>query len=322
MTTIGFHASHEQLPPSALLRCTEAAAEAGFDAFMCSDHLAPWSVRQGQSGFAWSWLGAALARTELPAGLVTAPGQRYHPVVLAQALATLGEMFPGRAWAACGSGEALNEHVTGDRWPPKRIRNERLRESVDVMRALLAGETVTHQGHIRVDRARLWSLPEEPPALLGAATTPETAGWLAGWTDGLITVNQPLESLREVLDTYREGSGDRAKVAVQAHLSWADDEDEALAVAHDQWRNMVFGGDISWNLETPEQFDLVGDPVSTDQVREAVIVGSDLGHHAEALRAIVELGVDELYLHHVSKDEKVQQRFIERFASDVLPSLR
>src|SRR5918998_5338600 len=126
MPVVGFHASHEQIHPTELLNAVRAAEEAGFTAAMCSDHLSPWSERQGHSAFAWSWLGSALQVTSLPFGGVTAPGQRYHPVITAQAIATLGEMFPGRFWAALGSGEALNEHVTGDAWPPKGERQERL----------------------------------------------------------------------------------------------------------------------------------------------------------------------------------------------------
>lgn len=142
---IGYHCSHEQHPPSRLLEFVRAAESAGFGAAMCSDHLAPWSTSQGQSGFAWSWLGSALQATELDFGTVNAPGQRYHPVVIAQAAATLAEMYPGRFWLALGTGEALNEHVTGDAWPDKAARRVRLRESVDLMRALFAGETVTHR---------------------------------------------------------------------------------------------------------------------------------------------------------------------------------
>src|SRR5688572_10877925 len=163
MPIVGFHASHEQLPPGRLVVVVRAAEAAGFQATMCSDHLAPWSARQGHSGHAWSWLGAALQATRLPFGVVTAPGQRYHPAVAAQAMATLAEMFPGRFWAALGSGEAVNEHVTGDRWPDKPTRDARLLECVAVIRALLAGEEVTHRGLVTVDRARVWDVPEVPP---------------------------------------------------------------------------------------------------------------------------------------------------------------
>ena len=159
MPRIGLHASHEQIPPSRLLAAVRHAEAAGFDAAMCSDHFSPWSERQGQSGFAWSWLGAALEATDLTLGCVNAPGQRYHPAIIAQAAATLAEMYPGRFWVALGTGEASNEHITGAPWPDKATRNARLRECVDVMRALFAGEVVDHDGLVTVDRARLWTLP-------------------------------------------------------------------------------------------------------------------------------------------------------------------
>src|SRR3954471_20378122 len=149
MALIGYHCSHEQFPPSELLSLASLAHRVGFRAAMSSDHFNPWSERQGQSGFAWSWLGAAMQATRLPFGVVNAPGQRYHPAIIAQAAATLAEMFPGRFWMALGTGQALNEHITGDRWIPKPERRARLKESVDVIRALFAGEEVEHnpQGH-------------------------------------------------------------------------------------------------------------------------------------------------------------------------------
>ncbi|MBW3645937.1 MAG: TIGR03885 family FMN-dependent LLM class oxidoreductase [Actinobacteria bacterium] len=318
MTTVGFHASHEQAPPSALLASVRHAEEAGFDTAMCSDHLAPWSERQGHSGHAWTWLGAALTATSLPFGVVTAPGQRYHPVVMAQAIATLGELFPGRFWAALGSGEAMNEHVTGDRWPDKPTRDARLLECVTVMRALLAGEEVTHDGLVRVDRARLWTLPERVPDLVGAAVSARTAGVVGTWADGLITINQPIETLRAVLDSFREGGGEGKPIHVQVHLSWDEDEDRALAIAHDQWRTNVFSSDLCWNLELPAQFDAAAEYVRPADVRSAVLVSSDLGEITATLQAIVELGVDGLALHHVGQE---QERFIDTFASKVLPEL-
>src|ERR687895_1730592 len=136
MPVVGLHCSHEQIPPSRLLEDARHAEAAGFGAVMSSDHFSPWSERQGESGFAWSWLGAALQATSLPFGVVNAPGQRYHPAIIAQAAATLVEMFPGRLWVALGSGEAANEHITGGGRPAKPVRERRLRECVDVMRAL------------------------------------------------------------------------------------------------------------------------------------------------------------------------------------------
>jgi len=318
MVTVGFHASHEQLSPAALLTSVRQAAAAGFGAAMCSDHIAPWSHRQGHSGFAWSWLGAALQATDLPMGVVTAPVQRYHPAVVAQAIATLAQMYPGRFWAALGSGEAINEHITGDRWPDKPTRDARLLEAVAVIRALLDGEEVTHDGLVRVDRARLWSLPERPPALIGAAVSEATAAVVGGWADGLITINQPLEALRRVIGAFRDHGGDGKRVCVQVHLSWAADDETALAIAHDQWRSNVFSSELAWNLELVSQFDAAAETVRPDDVRGPVLVSADLGWHVEQLRAIADLGVDELYLHHVGQQ---QQPFIDAFAEKVLPEL-
>jgi probable non-F420 flavinoid oxidoreductase len=318
MVTVGFHASHEQLAPSQLLGCVRHAEAAGFAAAMCSDHLAPWSERQGHSGFAWSWLGAALQATQLPFGVVTAPGQRYHAVILAQAIATLGEMYPGRFWAALGSGEAVNEHVTGERWPDKPTRDARLLECVEVIRALLRGEEVSHDGLIRVDRARLWSLPPEPPALVGAAVSEQTGRTVGRWADGLITVNQPPDTLRRVIGAFREAGGEGKPVYVQVHLSWAPDEATALAIAHGQWSSNVFSSQLAWNLELPSQFDEAARLVRPDDVRGPVLVSSDLGVHRARLAELVELGADGLFLHHVGQE---QEAFIDAFGEHILPEL-
>ena len=179
-----------------LLRDVEHAQRAGFGAAMCSDHLEPWSPHQGHSGFALSWLGAALATTAFPIGTLAIPGHRYHPVVLAHQLATLAQMFPDRVWAALGSGEAMNEHVTGARWPPKEERVNYLEESVAVIRRLLTGEETSHHGGFTVDRARLWDVPQTPPLLLGPAISASSAARVAAWADGLVTVSQPVEVLR------------------------------------------------------------------------------------------------------------------------------
>lgn len=317
MTVVGFHASHEQVHPAALLEAVQHAEAAGFTAAMCSDHFAPWSERQGESGFAWSWLGAALATTDLTFGVVNAPGQRYHPAIIAQAAATLSAMFPGRFWAALGSGEAANEHITGDRWPRKEQRNQRLAESVEVMRALFAGEEVSHDGLVTVDRARLWTLPEEPPPLIGAAVSARTAGWVAGWADGLVTVNQPIDTLKEVVGAYREAGG-TGPAALQVHVSYDPDEERALAIAHDQWRNNVVGPPVAWNLETMEEFDSLGQQVEPDDVRGAVLVSSDPKQHAAWLAELIDVGFDRLYLHHVGKE---QREFIDVFGAEVLPEL-
>ena len=317
MTTIGFHASHEQVHPTKLLDAVIHAEQAGFTAAMCSDHLAPWSERQGHSAFAWSWLGAALQATSLPFGIVNAPGQRYHPAVIAQAIATLGSMYPGRFWAALGSGENSNEHVTGEGWPTKPEREQRLLECVAVIRALLAGEEVSHEGLVTVDRARVWTLPEITPPLIGAAVSAKTAGWVADWADGLVTVNQPVEELRAVLAAYADAGG-TGTTALQIHVSWAPTEEEALHIAHDQWRSNIFGPPVSWDLDSPEAFDAASRYVPPEAVRDSVFVSSDLGRHTAYLQQCSELGFDQLYIHHVGQE---QSGFIDAYGEHVLPGL-
>jgi probable non-F420 flavinoid oxidoreductase len=318
MARIGFHASHEQVPPGQLLQAVRHAETAGFRAAMCSDHFSPWSARQGESGFAWSWLGAALQATGLTFGVVNAPGQRYHPAIVAQAAASLAELFPGRLWVALGSGEASNEHITGQGWPNKATRNARLRECVDIIRALFAGELVDHDGLVRVDRARLWTLPPEPPSLIGAAVSADTARWCGGWADGLVTLNQPRDVLERVVDAFREGGGEGRPLYLQIHLSWAETEQEALRIAFDQWRTNVFRPPLPWDLETVEQFDLAAEHVRPEDVRKSVLVSADLGQHLAWLHEFGEIGFEQIHLHHVGQDLRP---FIDAFGERVLPEV-
>jgi probable non-F420 flavinoid oxidoreductase len=317
MTVIGFHNSHEQIHPGELLSAVRHAEEAGFTAAMCSDHFAPWNLEQGHSGFAWSWLGAAMATTGLPFGVVNAPGQRYHPAIVAQAIATLGAMFPGRFWAALGSGEAMNEHITGDRWPRKDVRDARLRECVAIIRALLAGEEVTHDGLVTVDRARIWTLPAQPPALIAPAVTVATARAGADWADGMVTINQPHDRLREMIAAYRDAGG-RGKLVLQLHLSYDPDPEKALAIAFEEWHSNVFPPPLCWDLDTPQAFDLASAHVTPSDVAEVVRVSADLGQHAAWIAEYVELGFDEIYLHHVGQE---QHGFLDAFGEHVIPQL-
>jgi len=316
---IGFHASHEQFKPDRLLRLVQAAEAAGFDAAMCSDHWAPWSEEQGESAFAWSWLGAAMQATSLPFGVVNAPGQRYHPAIIAQAAATLALLFPERFWIAIGSGQLLNEHITGERWPAKAERNERLREAAGVMRRLWAGETVTHDGRVTVSEAKLWSRPERAPLLVGAAVTPPTAALVAGWADALITVSQPDEQLDAVIDAFRANGGEGKPMYLQAHLAWAPTEAEARGAAFAQWRQNTLPNSVMTDLAHPSQISDAASHVTAGALDGAVRISSDLGRHVEWLRRDAARGFEALYLHEVGLD---QERFIETFGRQVLPLLR
>ena len=320
MARIGYHCSHEQYAPGELLRLVQKAEAAGFQSAMCSDHFHPWSEQQGQSGFAWSWLGAALARTSLSFGVVTVPGGwRYHPAIIAQAAATLGEMFPGRFWIAPGSGEALNEHVVGRHWPDKAERNARLREACDIIRALWAGETVTHKGLIRVEDAKLYTLPKETPKIVGAALTPETAEWMGGWADGLITVVGEREGMQKIIDAFRRGGGEGKPLFLQAQLAWAPKEEDALTEAWEQWRSVQFPSPVLAALRMPAEFDAAGEYVRREDIHKKVRVSADPEQHLEWLMADVEMGFEEINLHSIPR--RSQERFIEVFGEKVLPHL-
>jgi probable non-F420 flavinoid oxidoreductase len=318
MIFLGYHASHEQLPPSRLLAAVQEAERSGFDGAMCSDHFAPWGLAQGESAHAWSWLGAAMATTALPMGVVSAPGQRYHPAISAQAMATLGEMFPGRFWCALGSGEALNEHVTGDVWPPKPQREDRLLEVVDVIRRLLAGERVDHDGLVRVHDARIWSRPADPPRLRAAAASEPTAAWAASWADGLITVGHDPDQIRAIIAAYRDAGG-RGPCAVQVHVSLADSDAEARRIAADQWRHATVPAELMWDLMQPEHFDRLADLSDVDALEHGVLISSDEEKAAERLAALVVAGADELFLHGVGQD---QDDFLARARGGLLDAVR
>jgi coenzyme F420-dependent glucose-6-phosphate dehydrogenase len=318
MAKIGYHASHEQYRPSSLLSYVQQAEKAGFLAAMSSDHFFPWSERQGQSGFAWAWLGAALQATALPFGVVNAPGQRYNPALVAQAAATLAEMFPGRFWIALGSGQNLNEHVTGAPWPPKQERNERLLEAVEVMRALWRGETVTHRGHFVVEEAKLYTRPLTPPTVVGAAITPETAEWVASWADGLITIGKPQAELEQVVQAFRNAGGEEQPMYLQTQLSYASSTEEAVQAAHEQWRTNIFDSPVLATLRLPSDFDAAAEFVQPQDVNGPVRVSSDPAEHVEWLRQDIALGFSEIYLHNVHRD---QDTFIRDFGEKVLPAV-
>ena len=318
MVTFGYHGSHEQHAPSKLLEYVRLAEQAGFSGAMCSDHFHPWIEQQGQSGFTWSWLGAALQATRLTFGCVNAPGWRYHPAIIAQAAATLCEMYPARFWLAVGSGEALNEHITGERWPGKSERNERLVECVTVMRSLWAGETVTHHGRIVVEDAKLYTLPKRPPPLYGAALSAKTAEWVGSWADGLITVGAPAAKLAEVVDAFRRGGGAGKAVKVQAPLAWAPTKAEARAGAWSQWRGNVIGGDVLAILRTCADFEAAAQFVTPDDVAGYLPVSHDPLEHAERLQEYVDAGATDIYLFNVAPQ---QREFIEVFAERVIPAV-
>lgn len=315
MTLIGYHASHEQFAPSELLRLVSEAEQAGFACAKSSDHFHPWSERQGHSGFAWSWLGAAMQATRFGFGMISAPGYRYHPAVLAQAAATIGEMFPGRLWLSLGTGEAINEAITGEYWPEKAERNARLRECVDIFRALFDGETVTHRGRVTVVEAKLYSRPAHAVPIYGAAVTQATAAFCGPWADGLLTTGGDIETVRRVVGAFRENGGHDKPVHIQHALSWAPQEATAAEEALDQWSAPSVGGDAAWDLRQPRDFDAVGKMVTLEKLRQFIAISSEPGRHRADIEALASLKPAAVHLHCVGRN---QRAFIEMAARNLI----
>ena len=312
---IGFHCSHELYSPKELLELASLAAQAGFETASCSDHFHPWSS-DGQCGYAWSWLGAALERCPCDFGAVCAPGQRYHPAIIAQASATLAQMYPGRFWVALGTGENVNEHITGDPWPPKDRRQQRLRECVDVIRRLWAGEEVSHDGLVIVDRARLYTRPEKPPLIFGAAITDATAEWVGSWADGLLTVAKPPDELAKTIEAFRRGGGEAKPIRLQAAVALDTSEHRVEAAVYRRWGvGCLQVGELQ-DIATPEEFDRRVARHTPDEVGENLRVSTDLDEHIEWIRQDLQLGFEVVYLHYVGRDIR---KFIQVFGEEVLP---
>lgn len=318
MVKLGYHISHEQFAPSTLLQYARKAEEAGFKFGLSSDHFHTWNKNQGHCGFAWSWLGAALNATGLNYGVVNCPCYRYHPAIIAQAVATLDEMFPERFWVSLGSGQALNEAITGERWPAKEERNARLKESVDIIRALWKGETVTHHGLIDVEEATLYTRPKTEIPIVGAALTPATAKWLASWADGLITISQPEEELQEIVDAWKNNGGEHKPMMLKVQLSYDKTMEDALQGAHEQWKTNVFGSDMLGELRTPMQFEQAAQHVKAEEMQGQVNISNEPRQHREWLEKYIEMGFHEIVLHNVNKK---QEQFLEVFAEKVIPDL-
>lgn len=312
---IGYHASHEQYRPSELLRFVQLAEKAHFDFIFSSDHLAPWSNTQGNSGFTWSWLGSALQATSLPFGVISVPGYRYHPVVLAQAIATLVDLYPNRLDVAMGSGEALNEHMIGKKWPSKAVRNEILKEGVEIMERLWRGERVSHHGHLRADDARLFVLPAVPPKITGAALTPKTAEWLGSWADGLVTTTRPAGELREIIDAFRRGGGQGKPLQLQMQLSFDTTHEKAYTAAYEQWRFPLLPTDKLGDLYMPEDFEAAAKSITKERIEEKVPIITKPQQLEDLLATYAELGFEKVIIHNVNRN---QEAFIAWMGEHIL----
>jgi coenzyme F420-dependent glucose-6-phosphate dehydrogenase len=312
---IGYALSSEEHVPLDLVEDARRAEEAGFTFALISDHFHPWIDKQGQSAFVWSVLGGIAAKTErirIGTG-VTCPLIRTHPAIIAQAAATVGSMFEGRFFLGVGTGENLNEHVHGDRWPPARVRLEMLEEAIDLIRELWNGELCNFEGkHYRVENARIYTLPDEPLEIYVAAAA-ERAAELAGRSgDGLISTAPE----GELTATYREAGG-KGQAIGQVTVCWAESEEDARRTAFEWWPNAALKGPLGQELALPVHFEQAAEMVTEDDVAEMVVCGPDADRHLEAIAKFDEAGFDHVYVHQVGPD---QNGFIDFYAREILPT--
>lgn len=311
MALLCFHASHEQFAPSGLLKLAVMAEQAGFEAIHCSDHFHPWNHNQGQSGFTFSWLGAAMQATSVPFAAVCAPGQRYHPAIVAQAISTLCEMFPARFNIELGSGEAINETITGEPWPGKEQRNARLQESASLIRRLLDGEEVSSDGYVNMKHAKLYTRPSVLPLLYCAAISEETCSWAGSWADGLITTGGDPEDTKVKLTAFRRQGGEGKPCNIQLSFSFASTMEQAAQGAFEQWYTNILPPDKLANLETVAAFEKASRHITVQDVAEAVRPLNSMEELMEWIDSYRDLNPSMIVLHNVHPD---QEYFIHEFA--------
>lgn len=315
---LGYQLSSEEHSAPDLVGYARRAEEVGFSYAVLSDHFHPWTHRQGQSPFAWAVAGAvAHATRRLRLGTVTAPIRRTPPYLVAQAAATVSTLMPGRFFLGVGTGENLNEHVTGEWWPPSETRREMLEEAVDVIRKLWAGGTVEHFGrHYTVDNARIYSRPLEPPAVVVAAMGPAGAEFAGQIGDGLMAVS-PSE---ELVQAFEEAGGRGKPRYAQIDVCVAEDEAEARRLARAQWTApAAIPPRLISKLRVPADFQAVAELVSEEQVCEHIVCGADPTRHLDKIKEYVDAGFDHVHVHQVGADQETFFRFYER---NVLPRVR
>ncbi len=316
--------AHEQFPPDDLLRQAVESEQAGFDGIAGSDHLQPW-WEPGEAGHAWVWLGAVGQATKRAAigTAVTPPGPRYHPVLIAQAWATLETMFPGRPFLGIGSGESLNESPLGADWPPLGAQIDRMEEALEIIHALFDGKRVDHDGHhFRTDRALLHTRPERRPPIYVSAFGDRAAGVAGRWGDGLWTLADP-DMAPDVIDAYRSAAEDAGKepgeIVLQVQFSWAEDDDSALEGAR-VWKGAQPDEFYTDDWHDPKRmYERGEEQVSDDELRESLIISADPDHHVERIREVLEMGPTTLALMNVSGADP--HGAIEVYAERVLPAL-
>ncbi|NUP51953.1 MAG: TIGR03557 family F420-dependent LLM class oxidoreductase [Catenulispora sp.] len=317
MTTYGYFLASEEWQPDQLIEQAGLAQEAGFTALAISDHFHPWVDAQGSSPFVWSTIGALSQVTDLPiTTLVTCPTVRTHPAIVAQAAATSAVLTGGRFRFGVGTGEALNEHITGERWPRSDIRADMLEEAVEIIRMLFTGDVVDYDGlYYTVDNARLYTVPDTPIPIHVSAFGPKAAQLAGEIGDGLVTV-QPDHAL---IQTFRESGGADKPVLGGMKVCWDSDPGRAAETAHRLWASELLPGELAQVLPTPTHFEQATELVTVDQAAEQFPCGDDPDRHVAAIQEYVDAGFDEIYISQIGPRYK---EFFDGYREQVLPRLR
>ena len=312
---IGYHLSSEELDPISMVRCAGRAEQVGFSFITVSDHYHPWTHRQGQSPFVWAVLGGIAAVTNrVDVGTaVTCPTTRVHPAVIAQAAATAAVMMPGRFFLGVGTGEALNEHILGDRWPSSGVRREMLEEAIEVMRLLWSGGSQSHVGtHYTVEQATVFTLPDEPPPIIVSGFGKHSIDLAARVGDGYMNTKPDAEAVGR----YRQGGGEGLCFG-KMDVALADTEAAARALALETWPTSALGGELGQVLPLPAHFEAATVLVSEEDVAQSILCDQDPQAHIDLLREYSDAGYDRVLVQQVGLD---QDRFLDMYAESVLPS--
>ncbi len=317
MTPIGYTLSSEENDAPSLVRQAARAEAVGFEFAGISDHFHPWVDAQGESPFVWGVMGAIAEATErlrLLTG-VTCPTTRIHPAIVAQAAATAAQLLPGRFSLGVGSGENLNEHITGERWPAVADRQARLEEAIEVIRALWSGELTSHRGdHYTVENARIYSLPDEPPPLLVAVAGEQSVDLAARVADGIVGTAPK----RESVERFRASAGADKPAYGQLHVCWAEEEADAIRTAKEIWPNGAISGSYFLELPLPGHFEEAAELVTDEDIAASIVCGPDPARHEAAIREYLEAGYEHVYVHQIGPD---QDGFFSFYEREVLPRL-
>jgi G6PDH family F420-dependent oxidoreductase len=319
---IGYFLSCEEYSPSDLIQQARWAEEAGFESLWISDHFHPWNDEQGQSPFVWSVIGAVSQVCSLPiTTAVTCPTIRQHPAIVAQAAATSAVMTGGKFILGVGSGEALNEHILGSRWPDATVRLDMLEEAVDVMRTLWKGGFVDHHGeYYTVENAQLYTRTDEPVPVYVSAFGPKAADVAGRIGDGLITTTPDADMIR----AFRDSGGEGKPVQAGYKVCWGPDDEVCIDTAHRIWGNSGLPGELSQVLPSPRHFEQATQLVPRESTKESIAYGADVDRHVDAFKPYAEAGIDVIHISQMGgREPKTSaEGFFEFYREQVLPRLR